>query len=63
VVTFGRAPDSCPPLNEVMLMYASSAVRELPIPPVTAFDAAELILVPENAFWREKTAPAGGQGN
>src|SRR6185437_13797773 len=35
--------------------YASSAVRELPIPPVTAFDAAEVILLPENAFWREKT--------
>jgi hypothetical protein len=39
-----------------MLMYASSAVRELPIPPVTAFDAAEVILVPENDLWPEKDA-------
>jgi hypothetical protein len=29
----GRALGSCPPLKEVTLIFASSAVRELPIPP------------------------------
>src|ERR1700733_3557409 len=31
---FGWAPSGCPPFKEVILIFASSAVRELPIPPV-----------------------------